>query len=164
MNTILKGTYWANSGKIYEELNLFSYFKMCLIFFKMPALQLWSLKATQCYFYFCLFCIVALLRLHFLWRKYGLFLVVQNGKQTNITYYTNIFMSNTNQMMMPDVLKVPMKMHMNFHQLSVSFSFTLNNSWVSIEVSLLRNAHISRNPLKYSKHFSTDFFSHKNSY
>lgn len=41
-------------------------------------------------------------------------------------------MSNTSKMMLSDVLRVLMKMPMNFHQFSMSFSFTLNNSRVSL--------------------------------
>lgn len=84
--------------------------------------------------YTMLFCICAsLLKLHFLWRKYGLFLMVQSGQEKNTSiYYAYILMSNTNKMMLSDVLRVLMKMPMNFHQFSMSFSFTLNNSRVSL--------------------------------
>lgn len=84
--------------------------------------------------YTMFFCTCAsLLKLHFLWRKYGLFLMVQSGQETNTSiYYAYILMSNTNKMMLSDVLRVLMKMPMNFHQFSMSFSFTLNNSRVSL--------------------------------
>lgn len=91
--------------------------------------------------YKMVFCISAsLLSLDFLWRKDGLFLMVQNGQETNTSiYYAYILMSNTNKMMLSDALRVLMKMPMNFHQFSMSFSFTLKNFRVPLEMSLFRN-------------------------
>lgn len=129
MNSIFKGTCWVNSEKIYVELNLLSYFKKCLFFFLIASPEIMNSEG-----YTMLFCICAsLLKLHFLWRKYGLFLMVQSGQEKNTSiYYAYILMSNTNKMMLSDVLRVLMKMPMNFHQFSMSFSFTLNNSRVSL--------------------------------